>query len=155
MKTNEIPPAKTARAGERLVGWEDADVGRHGLGLMVDPGGRLHAILRNNGQVGDIIDQRQAESFEIVCVSWGPSGAALHRNGTAAGANKGIAGISSDPAIAALRLGGPGSGGSPRFSGDIAEVLVYNRALSADDAESVQQYLDRKYARLRKALPRR
>src|SRR5262249_25281052 len=31
-----------ARAGERIVGWEDASVGKHGLGLMTDPGGRLH-----------------------------------------------------------------------------------------------------------------
>jgi tetratricopeptide (TPR) repeat protein len=37
--------------------------------------------------------------------------------------------------------------------GDIAEVLVYNRALSADETKAVRQYLDRKYTRLRQALP--
>jgi hypothetical protein len=41
------------------------------------------------------------------------------------------------------------------LQGDIAEVLVYNRALSADEAKPVRQYLDRKYARLREALPPR
>src|SRR5262249_50692116 len=41
--------------------------------------------------------------------------------------------VSSDPAIAALQIGGPGSGGSPRFRGDVAEIRVYARPL--DDAE--------------------
>ena len=39
-----------------LLGWEDADVGKHGLGLMTDPSGRLHAILRKNGKSGDIVE---------------------------------------------------------------------------------------------------
>jgi hypothetical protein len=37
--------------------------------------------------------------------------------------------------------------------GDIAEVLIYNRVLSADETKSVRQYLDRKYTRLRQTLP--
>jgi tetratricopeptide (TPR) repeat protein len=41
------------------------------------------------------------------------------------------------------------------LQGDIAEVLVYNRALSADETKSVRQYLDGKYARLRETLPPR
>jgi hypothetical protein len=125
--------AGTGSPGQRLVGWEDSDVGKHGLGLMLDPGGRLHAILRNNGQSGDLIDARRTGDFEIVSVTWGPGGTTLHRNGTAAGAQKGMAAVSSDPGIAALRVGGPGSGGSPRFRGDVAEVRVYDRQLS--DAE--------------------
>ena len=71
--------------------------------------------------------------FELVCVTWGSRGATLHRNGTAAGSQKGIDALSSDPAVAALRLGGPGSGGSPRFQGDLAEIRVYDRQL--DEAE--------------------
>jgi hypothetical protein len=133
--------ASTARAGQRLVGWEDADVGRHGLGLMADPGGRLHAILRNNGQAGDLVDARRAEGFEVVCVNWGPGGATLHRNGTAAGSTNAIAGISSDPAIAALRVGGPGSGGSPWFRGDVAEVRVYDRPVSEGERVQVEAEL--------------
>lgn len=39
------------------------------------------------------------------------------------------------------------------LQGDIAEVLVYNRALRADETKAVRQYLDRKYTRLRQALP--
>jgi hypothetical protein len=131
--------AANARGGERLVGWEDSSVGRHGLGVMLDPGGRMHAILRNNGQSGDLTDTRKADgaaSLEVVCLTWGGLGTTLHRNATAAGANKGITGISSDPEIRSLRVGGPGSGSSPRFTGDLAEVRVYNRQLS--DAERLQ-----------------
>ena len=64
--------AKTAAASQRLLGWEDSDVGQHGLSLMPDPGGSLRAILRNRGQSGDIADTRPASGFEIVCVTWGP-----------------------------------------------------------------------------------
>jgi tetratricopeptide (TPR) repeat protein len=39
------------------------------------------------------------------------------------------------------------------LSGDIAEVLIYNRVLSAGETKAVRQYLDRKYAKLREALP--
>ena len=131
--------AKTTVSGQRLVGWEDAAVGKHGLGLMLEPDGRLHAILRNNGQSGDLTSGRRvdgAPSFEIICVSWGPNGTTLHRNGIAAGSQKTITAISSDPGIAALRLGGPGSGSSPRFRGDVAEIRVYQRPLT--DAERLQ-----------------
>ena len=82
---------------------------------MLEPGGRLHAILRNNGQSGDLVDARPSAGFELVCVTWGPRGTTLHRNGAAAGSQKGVDAVSSDPAIAALRLGGPGSGSSPRY----------------------------------------
>jgi hypothetical protein len=132
--------AATASAGQRLVGWEDSSAGKHGLGLMPDPGGRLHAIVRNNGKTGDVVDDRRVEDFEIVCVTWGASGTTLHRNGAAAGSQKGITGISSDPAIGSLRVGGPGSGGSPRFRGDVAEVRVYNR--QAGDVERRQVEAD-------------
>jgi tetratricopeptide (TPR) repeat protein len=142
-----------AGGGQRLLGWEDSDVGNHGLGLMPEAGGRLLAILRNEGQNGDLVDARRSSGFEIVSLRWGPGGVTLHRNGTPAGANKNLTRISSDPLIRSLHLGGPGSGGAPRFRGDIAEVLIYNRVLSADETEAVRQYLDRKYARLREALP--
>lgn len=36
---------------------------------------------------------------------------------------------------------------------DVAEVLVYNRVLPAEDAKKVRGYLDAKYAQLRQALP--
>ncbi|VTR96193.1 heme-binding protein : Heme-binding protein OS=Pedosphaera parvula (strain Ellin514) GN=Cflav_PD3187 PE=4 SV=1: Laminin_G_3: ThuA [Gemmata massiliana] len=36
---------------------------------------------------------------------------------------------------------------------DVAEVLVYNRALPVDDAKKVRAYLDAKYANLRQSLP--
>jgi hypothetical protein len=123
-------PAPAGKPGQRLVGWEDSSVGKHGLGLQVDAGGKLQAILRNEGKSGDIGDARKSKGgFEIVGVTWGEAGTTLHRDRTPAGANAAIRAVSSDPAIAALRIGGPGSGGSPNFRGDIAEIRVYDRQL--------------------------
>jgi hypothetical protein len=121
----------------RLVGWEDSNVGKHGLGLMTAPGGSWHAILRNNGQNGDlVVDKHLANDFETACITWGPRGTTLHSNGTAVGAKKDLDSLSSDPSIATLKIGGPGSGDAPRFQGDLAEIRVYNRQL--DDAERCQ-----------------
>jgi hypothetical protein len=133
--------AETSSAGQRLVGWEDSNIGQHGLGLMPEPGGRLHAILRTNGQAGDLVDSRRTAGFEIVCVGWGPRGTTLHRNGRPAGASNAITAISSDPGIGSLHLGGPGSGGSRRFGGDVAEVRVYNRQLSEAERRQVEAEL--------------
>jgi hypothetical protein len=133
--------AEGGESGQRLIGWEDANVGRHGLGLMLDQGGRIHAILRNNGQSADLTDTRRTTDFEMVNINWGATGATLHRNGMAAGKRDGAVGISSDPSIRALRLGGPGSGGSPRFRGDLAEIRVYNRPLSDAERRKVETEL--------------
>jgi hypothetical protein len=125
---------RAGSAGQRLIGWEDAAVGKHGLGLMLTPaGGGLHAILRDNGQAGDVVHANPAApDFEIVTLTWGARGTILHRNGTAAGSSQAIHALSSDPAIQCLRIGGPGSGDSPRFQGDLAEIRVYD--VSLDDA---------------------
>jgi hypothetical protein len=128
----------TARSGHRLLGWEDSDTGKHGLGLMLEGGGRLHAILRNDGRSGDLFDARPNAGFELVCLTWGSQGVKLHRNGAAAGAGEGIDAVSVDPAIAALRLGGPGSGASPRFQGELAEIRVFDRQLSDVERKLVE-----------------
>ena len=128
----------TAGAGQRIVGWEDSDAGKHGLGIMLESGGRLHAILRNNGQSGDLVHQQKATDFEMVGLTWGPNGTTLHRDGKLVGSQKGIVGVSADPNIQALRLGGPGSGGSPRFRGEVAEVRVYNRQLDESERALVE-----------------
>jgi hypothetical protein len=127
---------RSGNAGQRLVGWEDSSVGRHGLGLMPAPAGRLHAILRDNGKSGDVShDRRATGDFEIISVTWGPGGVTLHRDRRPAGTNKSIGGVSSDPSIQALRIGGPGSGGAPNFSGDVAELRIYDQQLD-DEARS-------------------
>jgi hypothetical protein len=128
-------------AGQRLVGWEDANVGKHGLGLMPAHDGRLHVVLRNNGQSGDIVNATKAAGFEILSVTWGPNGGTLHRNGMAAGTAKGIAALSSDPAISSLHIGGPGSGNAPRFRGDVAELRVYDRQLTDAERQGVETEL--------------
>jgi hypothetical protein len=146
-----VPPAGTmfivfqtapgARHGERIVGWEDADSGQHGLGLMTAPEGALHAILRNRGQSGDIVDATRPTGFESVCVTWGPNGTILRRNGVETAAPTKIDCISSDPKITALKIGGPGSGASPRFRGDVAEIRVYRGALDEDQRKTVEAEL--------------
>jgi hypothetical protein len=133
--------ASGGSAGQRLLGWEDSDVGHHGVGLMPAPGGALHAILRDNGRVGDVMDARPVRGFEIASVSWGPAGTTLHRDGAAAGARGETAAVSADPGIAALRVGGPGSGSSPRFRGDVAEVRVYDRKLTEAERRRVEEEL--------------
>ena len=133
--------APAASPGHRLLGWEDADTGKHGLGVMLEPGGRLHAILRNDGKSGDLVDAHGTYGFEVVCVTWSSQGTALHRNGKAAGASKAIDALTSDPGIVALRLGGPGSGGSRRFQGDLAEVRVYDRQLDEPERLRVEAEL--------------
>ena len=43
-------------SGQRLLGWEDADVGRHGLGLMLEPGARIsHAAVALAARAGTLI----------------------------------------------------------------------------------------------------
>ncbi len=143
-----VPPAGSlfavyspgTSAGERLVGWEDANRGQHGLGLMTDPGGRLHAILRKDGKSGDLVSQAKPTGFETVCLTWGPAGTTMRRNGVES-ASHAIDGISSDPKIAALTIAGPGSGFSPRFSGDLAELRVYDRLLTGSERERVEAEL--------------
>ncbi len=126
--------------GQRLVGWEDSSVGQHGLGIMTDGAGSLHCILRRNGASGDVVvpapTDSAPENFQILCITWGPTGVAVYRNGQPVGANKGIDSVSSDPFITALRIGGPGSGSSTRFQGEIAELRAYS--MSVDDADRIR-----------------
>lgn len=120
--------------GQRLVGWEDASAGQHGVGVMTDAAGAVHAIVRRNGANGDVVapaatPKPSNPGFQVLCITWGPDGVTVRRNGQAVGGNKGIDSVSSDPGITALRIGGPGSGSSPQFQGDLAELRVYGLPL--------------------------
>ncbi len=134
-----------AKAAGRLLGWEDSDTGKHGLGLLTDPNGKFHAVLRQNGKSGDRVDATKPTGFETVCITWGPDGTTLKRNGVAAAPGKGVDGLSSDPAITALKIGGPGSGGSPRFTGDLAEIRIYDRPLDAAENKQVEAELQARW----------
>ncbi|MCX7423071.1 MAG: DUF1549 domain-containing protein [Planctomycetia bacterium] len=130
-------PDAAVGAGTRLIGWEDSAVGQHGLGLMLNAAGGLHAIVRRAGASGDIVAPAPANSdFQLISLTWGSGGVALFRNGEAIGTNKSIDAVSSDPAIAALRIGGPGSGAGQRFRGDLCELRVYGSPL--DEAARVR-----------------
>lgn len=138
--------------GQRLLGWEDASAGQHGLGIMTDAAGSLHVILRRNGANGDIVAPSPApisgpakNDFQTVCVTWGPQGTALFRSGQPAGSNRNIDSVSSDAAITALRIGGPGSGSSPYFRGDLAELRVYNIALDDTTRVAIEDELAQRW----------
>ena len=126
-------PAADAAPGQRLLGWEDAAVGQHGVGLIAEKTGALHAILRHGSGNGDIVVGPAPEGvFQLVTLAWGPGGTKLFRNGKLAGSNAGLEAVSSAPDIRALRIGGAGSGAGPSFRGDVAELRVVAGAL--DDA---------------------
>ncbi len=131
-------PDQAASSGTRLIGWEDSAVGQHGLGLMPNTAGGLHAILRRSGASGDIVAPAPSKNseFQLISLTWGSDGVALFRNGEAIGTNKAIDSVSSDPVIVALRIGGPGSGAGQRFRGDLCELRVYGNPL--DEAARVR-----------------
>jgi hypothetical protein len=146
----QVPPSGTlfvvfqsgpsARDGERIVGWEDSSVGRHGLGLMTGANGLLQAILRKNGKSGDLTDRTRPTGFEMVTLSWGPAGTTMRR-GKNQLASKTVDGVSCDPGIGSLKIGGPGSGSAPRFHGDIAELRVYSQQMSEDQCKKIETEL--------------
>ncbi|HTI50623.1 MAG TPA: DUF1553 domain-containing protein [Planctomycetaceae bacterium] len=133
-------------AGQRLIGWEDSSAGKHGIGLMTVAGGGLHAVVRRNGANGDVVASgSDSIEFQIVCLTWGPEGVSLFRDGQLAGTNKGIDNVSSDPAITALRIGGPGSGSSSRFQGDLCELRVYATPLHDEARTRVEAELRQRW----------
>lgn len=140
-----------AGGGQRLIGWEDSAVGQHGLGIMIDGAASAHLILRRNGASGDVVTPATAalpsmSGFQIICITWGPDGVTVYRNGQLAGSNKGIDSVSSDPMITALHIGGSGSGGSPRFHGDLAELQVYRTPLDSATRARIEAELVRRWS---------
>ncbi|MBI3870493.1 MAG: DUF1553 domain-containing protein [Verrucomicrobia bacterium] len=132
--------ADRADSGQRLIGWEDSNTGRHGLGLMPLGGGGLHAILRREGVNGDVIaPARTNANFEMVSLVWDLKGATLYREGMVAGQGAATGGISSAENIQALRIGGPGAGDSARFRGDVAEIRAYAQPLDAATRATVER----------------
>jgi hypothetical protein len=141
-------PDPAGASGQRLIGWEDSAVGQHGVGIMTDGAGSLHVIVRPNGANGDVVvpsSTPSATGFQLLCVSWGPDGVFVFRDGVVAGSNQGIDSVSSDPSIAALRIGGPGSGSSSRFQGDLAELRLYTAPLDAAARSRVESELSRRW----------
>lgn len=134
--------AEGSPAGQRLVGWEDANAGKHGVGLLLEPSGELRAVLRKNGASGDLSSsQKVTPEFEILSLSWGPRGTILRRNRELLASGTQIDAVSSDPAIEALNIGGPGSGNSAKFHGDLAEARVYDGQLDEKATALVEEEL--------------
>lgn len=128
--------------GARIIGWEDSAVGQHGIGLMLDPEGGFHAILRNKGANGDVVAPPQkCNESQLLSLTWDSRGVALYRNGELLGKNQSIEAVSSDPAISALRLGEASSGGGPRFRGDLFELRVYGGMIDETARLRIEQEL--------------
>ncbi|HBH51067.1 MAG TPA: hypothetical protein DDY91_04155 [Planctomycetaceae bacterium] len=126
-------PDPAGDGSQRLIGWEDSAVGRHGLGLMISPAGGVHVIVRRDGASGDVVVPPPANpGLQVLSVRWGPEGVKVSRNGEPVGANQGITAVSSDPTMTGLHLGGPGSGSASRFRGELCELRVYG--VPVDDA---------------------
>ena len=124
-------PADDGQPGQRLLGWEDAAAGQHGVGLIAEKSGALHAILRRGSGNGDIVVGPVTEpgGFQLVTLTWGPGGTKLFRHGELAGSSTAIESVSKAADIRALRIGGAGSGAGPSFRGDVAELRVVAGAL--------------------------
>ena len=136
----QAPPA------QRLMGWEDSSVGQHGVGLLCDADGAIHAALRNKGAFGDVRAPAMAPmDFQLLSITWGPRGVTVHRNGVHVATNSGIDAVSSDPEIVALRIGGPGSGTAPLFHGDLAELQIYNAQLDEVSRGFVEAELQKRW----------
>ena len=134
-------PATLARSGERVVGWEDADVGaaRH----RPDDEPERPAARESSARTG------KSATYST------PASRPGSRRSAHLGARRHVTspqrvrahggtdstGVSSDPKITSLKIGGPGSGGSPHFTGDIAELRVYSRPLTEAERKQVEAEL--------------
>ncbi len=97
-------------------------------------------VAKVNGPGGLLPDQ-----FQTASVVLGPQGrATLYRNGQEVGA-----GVTSEPTTATRRPSAIGKSNydpaDPFFKGEIAEVLLYNRAVSDAERVSIDGYLHAKY----------
>ncbi|HVX12459.1 MAG TPA: LamG-like jellyroll fold domain-containing protein, partial [Pirellulales bacterium] len=86
-----------------------------------------------------------AREFHLVTITWGPNGVAAYRDGWLVATDKAIQAVSSDPQITALRIGGPGSGGAPRFRGELAELRVYSAPLDAAKRNQIEAELRQRW----------
>ncbi len=141
-------PSRQAPAGQRLLGWEDSAVGQHGVGMICDADGAVHAVVRRGGAGGDVRAPAVGnDDFQVVRITWGEQGVTLHRGGQPIATNAAIHAVSADPAIGMLQIGGPGSGSAPMFRGELAELRVYDAQLDDAACRQVEQELARSLAR--------
>jgi len=133
-------------AGQRIIGWEDSSTGQHGIGLMPVGAGGIHAIARKSGANGDVVaSTSKASEFQLISLTWGGQGVSLFLDGEHVGTNKGVDALSCDPTITRLRIGGPGSGSSPRFQGDLCELRVFKSPLDDGARQRVEGELRRRW----------
>ncbi len=116
-------------AERRLIGWEDSSGGLNGVGISDNLSG---AIIRNAGLGADILFDGDAPgaAFEIWALSWGAGGTNLYKD------RGGVVTLASNVATTGaggnlpLQIGGPGSGASGRWMGDLAALQAHDTQLS-------------------------
>ncbi len=101
------------------------------------------ALTKIERQISDIY--QSWGTFELVSVTWGPSGISVYRNGKLTGTNQAIDGLSSAPNIASLSIGVSGSQNSPKFRGFVSEVQVYDNPLNDQARSAVEDSLIHKW----------
>lgn len=88
---------------------------------------------------------QEAQIGVVQFVGTTTTGVSLWINGTLRSPTSTIAAAIQTSGSGSVGTWTAGPVGSNNFDGDIAEIIVYSRALSADERQGVQQYLDTKY----------
>ncbi len=124
---------------DRLVGWEDSNVGKHGIGIQPNHGNRPNIIARQNFRVADLWGNGPAvrTTYEVWGFSWGSTGVHLYRKayGGSGTWDDNATAVSVTSGRIPLRIGGPGTGSRPRFNGDLAALRVYDTQMNAEAME--------------------
>ena len=109
---------------------------------MPDPGGRLHAILRNNGQSGDLVDARAGRGFRARLRHLGFAGhdVAPQRGGGRL-AQGGRRRLVRPGHRGACDWAGRAPGAARAIRGDLAELRVYDRQLDEAERQRVEAEL--------------
>jgi hypothetical protein len=129
--------------GGRVIGWENAEVGDDGLGILTSNHlGNLQVIARNNFVPGDIdTGSPLGSQFEILSVTWGADGVWVARDGVILGHDTNIDRISRVPGHNYLRIGAPLLGSFGRYEGQLAEMQLWSSQLSAGSRQLVETEL--------------
>lgn len=81
--------------------------------------------------------------YSAVGVSAGAVDVEIRQNGVAASATVSLTSLSTN---ATINIGASKNGTADWLNGDIAEIIIYSRLLSAGERQRVERYLGRKYA---------
>ncbi len=114
-----------------------------GFAADVTPAGQVGTFFRtNSNQIGSDPDTAVGAGFNVFAGSRETGLASLLRNGDVVNNRISPAAFAGD----AISIGTERTGGGEFFEGAIAELVIYNRALSAAETDEVNTFLSEKYA---------